>query len=297
MKTVSKHFRIVTYGDAFSHLWRSDLRQAARGLSVVKSWTPASAGARDTGEFLLVSSDELDDAFVEAFREYATRTTRLLVFRQEGVSADRLLSRIIDLQIRTPQRFYVLDSAVGSGKAHRATFIFSLLKRLAAAVEADDQQERILNATVEDAILHVASADLNRLDVPIAKIPFLKNAQASRIQHFEIDEDGAFIYWPGLDVHLGWTQLQQLVNPQVALKARQRSEDFNKRYGKAVQKVRESAGLKPADVQELSEKQLGRIEKGQCRLTSNAVEALSKAHRLDPNEYLKKLADALEWRT
>jgi hypothetical protein len=250
--------------------------------------------AQETGEFLLVSSDELDDAFAEAFRENATQATRLLVFRQPGVSADRLLSRIVDLRIRTPQRFYVFDAACGTGKPHCIGFIHSLLKRLAAAVEADDQQERILNATIEEDVLNVASAKLNRLEVPVDKLPFPSNGDHSKLYHFEIDEDGAFIYWPDLDVHLGWTQLQQLIDPEAAFKARQKSEDFHRRYGKAVRKMRAAAGLKAADVEGLSEKQLGRIEKGECRLTSHAVEALSKAHKVEPNKYLGELAKALQ---
>jgi hypothetical protein len=141
--------------------------------------------------------------------------------------------------------------------------------------------------------LHVVSPDFDRLDVPIAEIPNFRNADSSKIQDFEIDEDGSFIYWPGLDLHLGWVQLQQLVNPAAALKASQKSQVFNKRYGKAVQKVRETAGLRPSDISGISEKQLRRIENGDCRLTSNAIEALSQAHMLGPIEYMKKLAEAL----
>src|SRR5439155_20528584 len=114
----------------------------------------------------------------------------------------------------------------------------------------------------------------DRLDVPTVQIPALKNAEDSKLQEFEMDEDGAFIYWPELDVHLGWSQLHQLVNPGAALKAAQRSDEFNQRYGKAVRKVRELAGLQSHEVPELSEKQLGRIERGECRLTSNAIQAL-----------------------
>jgi hypothetical protein len=60
-----------------------------------------------------------------------------------------------------------------------------------------------------------------------------------------------------------------------------------------VQKVREAAGLKPVDIPGISDKQLRRIESGECRLTSNGVEALSQAHKLSPNEYMKKLSEAL----
>jgi len=290
MKTISKHFRIVAYGDAFSRLRRTGLPQTVRGVSVLKRWAPVTNRTRDIGEFLLVSSDELDDTFVETFREYATQATRLLVLRQAGVSTDRLLSRILDLQIRTPQRCYVFEGTFGMGKTHlAASLIHSLIERLVSGLEAEDSRLRILDARVENGILHVVSPSFDRLEIPASEIPVLKVAEGAQLQNLEIDEDGAFIFWPDLDVHLGWTQLQEVINP-----LRQKSEDFNKRYGKAVQKVREAAGVKPTEVQGLSEKQLTRIERGECRLTSNAIEALSKAHGAEPNEYMGKLAESLE---
>jgi hypothetical protein len=294
MKTATKNFRIITYGDSFSGLKTRDLRLASGGVPVLKRWGPSSSRPRDTGEFLLVSSNELDDRFAEAFHEYATQATRLLVFRREGGSVDRLLSRLVDLQIRKPERFYVLDADFGPGKAREMTFLYSIVRRLAAALEAHDQQERVLHATVENGILHVVSANLNRLDVPIAEIPVLKNEDTSDLPDIEIDEDGAFIYWPTLDVHLGWTQLQQLIDPVAALKASQKSKVFNERYGKAVQKLRQAAGLSASGVPGLGEKQLGRVERGECRLTSNAIAALSKAHKMEPNEYMRILAEVLE---
>ncbi|MHB8522409.1 MAG: DUF2442 domain-containing protein [Limisphaerales bacterium] len=293
MKTISKNFRIVTYGNAFSELRTAGLRQALRGISVSRKWNPPSGQGRDRGEYLLVSSTELDDAFAEVFRQRSTQATRLLVFLNAPISPDRLLSRIVDLQIRTAQRLHVIDVSVGSGKTRSMLLVHSLLKRLKSALEADDRQERILNATIENGVLHVVSPDFTRLDVPIAEIPKLSTAAVSHIQNFEIDEDGSFIYWPDLDMHLGWSQLLQIIDPEAARKALQKSQQFNVRYGRAVQKVRERAGLKDADIEGLSDKQLGRIEKGECRLTSNAIEVLSRAHRLRISEYLQKLAEAL----
>jgi hypothetical protein len=87
---------------------------------------------------------------------------------------------------------------------------------------------------------------------PISKISQFKTAKPAEVQNFEIDEDGSFVYWPDLDVHLGWRQLVQLINPQAALKASQKSEEFNKRYGKAVQKLMETGDLKRTDIPGLS---------------------------------------------
>jgi phosphopantetheine adenylyltransferase len=149
-------------------------------------------------------------------------------------------------------------------------------------------------ARIDGGVLHLISPSFDRLDIPITKIPEFSKVDSSRIQEFEIDEDGAFIYWPEFDLHLGWAQLQQLVDPVAALKASQESQEFNKRYGRAVQKVRVQTGLKPIEISGISDKQLQRIENGECRLTTNAIEVLSKAHKLAPNDYMTKLAGALD---
>ncbi len=280
---------IVPYGGILSALSKQRWRTKSQHARIAKSFERTPQSHR---RVFVTFSHDLDESFVEMFRENATQETRLLILN-EGTSTDWLLSRIVDLQIRTPQRFYVMDGAFGSGKTRSMTLVWALLKRIASGVETDVSNERIVDAKVEDGVLHAISTNFDRLDVPIARIPALKNADPSEIQRFEMDEDGAFIYWPKLDVHLGWTQLQQLVDPETALKASQKSEAFNKRYGKAVQTLREQTGLKRSEIPGISDKQLGRIERGECRLTSNAIETLSKAHKLAPNEYMKKLAEAL----
>ncbi len=172
------------------------------------------------------------------------------------------------------------------------------MRRLASGLAADESHERILSAKIENGVLCVISSNFDRLNVPVVEIPAFRKSrsESSNIHDFEIDEDGAFLYWPKLDVHLGWRQLQQLVNPEAALKASQKRGDFNKRYGKAVQVLRQQAGLARHDIAGISEKQLGRIENGECRLTSNAIETLARAHKLAPNDYMKQLARALETR-
>jgi hypothetical protein len=240
----------------------------------------------------LTFSHDLDETFGELFRTTATPASRLLIINEDA-SADSLISKILGLQIRTPQRFYVVEGKSHFRRAPFASFVQALLERLVSTTEAGSEQERILDARIENGALHVVSPRFDRLDVPLKLIPDLKNANEAQFDNFEIDEDGSFIYWPGLDLHLGWRQLQQLINPGAALKAAQKSHDFNKHYGKAVQRVREAHGLSPSDIADLSEKQVGRIEKGECRLTSNAIDALAKAHGIARNEYMKKLAETV----
>jgi len=287
MKT---EIEIVPYGGISTALTKDRWQTIGHHARLSKSLRKSTESFQ---RFVVTFSHDLDDSFVELFREKATPDTRLLILN-EGASTDRLLSRIFDLKIRKPERCYVVETKYGAGKSNAAALlIHSLLARLVLGFEANDKQERILDARAENGTLHVVSPNFDRLDVPISQIPQLRNAEPSQVGNFEIDEDGAFIYWPDFDLHLGWSQLHQIVNPAAACKVLQKSRLFNVRYGKAVQKVREAAGLKPSDIVGLSEKQLGRIEKGECRLTSNGIDALSKAHGLKANEYLQKLAEAL----
>ena len=114
------------------------------------------------------------------------------------------------------------------------------------------------------------------------------------LRNFEIDPDGSFIHWPDLDVHLGWNQFLQAVDPAELLKAQQRSAGFNERYGAAIRKVREAAGILQSKVEGLTERQLRRIEQGECRATTAALTALAKAHGLDVNAYMDGLAKAMQ---
>jgi hypothetical protein len=131
------------------------------------------------------------------------------------------------------------------------------------------------------------------LHVPLASISALKGRPHAALQNFQIDPDGSFIYWPGLDVHLGWNQFLQAVEPAELRKSQQRSADFNRRYGAAIRQVREAAGIPQAKVAGLTDRQLRRIEQGACRATTRALNALAKTHGLDLNAYLDKLAKAM----
>jgi hypothetical protein len=295
MIITTPRLRIVPYGTITEKLQTVVSEGRFRGASISTAERMRSVSSRrGASEFWIASSREINDAFNRRFRQSATPTARLLVLN-ESLSSDNLLAQIVQLPIRSPDRVCIVDLACGLGKTHVS--IHSLLQRLASlarATEGNDGTTRILDATIEDDVLHVVSLNFQRLDVPLAKIESLAGDDLTALQEFEIDPDGSFIYWLRLDVHLGWAQLRQIVDPIAAHRAQQKSREFNTRYGKAVRKVREEAGLKLTDIEGISDKQLRRIESGNCRLTTNAIEALAKTHKLTPNEYLERLAGALE---
>ena len=288
-------YHITPYGSA-----SSALKAIVEQDPPYADWLRAALNRRHSrrdealSQFWITSAQDLNASFVKLFRERSTRDARLLVMNAVGErhSTDNFLTHLIDLQIRSAHRLYVADWP-SSGTAQMSHYLAAFIQRLAATSSSEENSPRILNAGVFAGVLHVVSPEFKRLEIPIAKIPALQNKDQVTLTEFEIDEDGSFIYWPKLDVHLGWEQLEQIVNPAAALKAQQKQTAFNVRYGKAVQKFREQSGIKPADLADLSVKQLGRIERGECRLTAKAIETLAKAHKLSPNEYLNKIAEYL----
>ena len=285
-------FKIVPSRRVFSTVesladWQGNLRV------ICKSCHHGKSRSSPLWNLWIVYSGELDAEFIHRFREYASAYTRLLVFN-EGQSSDTLASRLTSLQIRSANRFYVADVVWGTPGTGKSACVGTFLQRLASVVTAKDSSDRVFDAKIEGDILRVVSPDFRRLEVPVSRIPNLESANRATLEDFKIDSDGSYIFWPKLDVHLGWEQLEQIVNPESALKARQKAHVFNVRYGNAIRRVREEAGIAYLDITGISEKQLRRIEKGDSRLTTNAAEALAAAHKLSPNEYLNKVAKALE---
>jgi hypothetical protein len=293
MKTESKTVRVIPYGRLIDHMQAFAPTDVVHPLRMSKTWKRFQH-AHELWHLLIAFSDELDDGFVRTFRERATPDTRLLVLN-DSRSSDWLLSRIVDLQIRSPHRFYVADPPFQqTDEKNWEELIRSFLARLTAGLESKENDGRIFDARLQDRVLHVVSADFRRLEVPVSKIVPLSKADKETAKHFEIDEDGSYIYWPDLDLHLGWEQLQQIVDPTAAQKAKHKSREFNVRYGAAIRKIREEKGLDITAIPDLSDKQLRRIERGECRLTSNSAKKLARAHGMTPNKYLQTVAAALQ---
>jgi hypothetical protein len=169
-----------------------------------------------------------------------------------------------------------------------------LLGRVCFALGPDGTRGHIIDAYLAGDSLFVRGPKHRMLRVPANSVPVLRGQSRSVLLNFAIDPDGSFLYWPDLDVHLGWNQFLQAVDPEELRKAQQRSEGFNKRYGAAIRKLRAEAGLAQSKVAGITERQLRRIEQGECRATTGALTALARAHGLEVNAYMEKLAKAMK---
>ncbi len=100
--------QIVPYGELLSPLSSSRSRGLGKHARIS---TPLHRMSRGRRSVVITFSRDLDQSFIKLFRAKATEHTKLLILN-EGTSADTLLSRIMELPVRTPQRLCVLDSFV-----------------------------------------------------------------------------------------------------------------------------------------------------------------------------------------
>src|SRR5258708_32867434 len=216
MKTELKTVRVIPYGRLSNRISGFAHGQVARRLRVTKKWE-RFLQANELGYLLLAFPDDVDDGFAEAFRERAAPHTKLLLLDDSRFS-DRILSRLIDLQIRSCHRVYIVDShSLLRDESKWEELLRSFLGRLSASLESNN--DRIFDAHIEDGILRVVSPDFQRLEVPISKIEELAKADKRTLEHFEIVDDGSYIYCPDLDLHLGWHKLLHVVNPDAVSKS------------------------------------------------------------------------------
>lgn len=211
----------------------------------------------------------------------------------EDLPVEALSTRVTRLNVRDPRKLHIArkrDERSVAATIRRA--IGGLTSGGGRAAAGDFR--RIVDAWIEGETLVLLAPSFERLSVPVDRLKPLLGENAAAIGTFEIDEDGSFLYWPHADAHLGWEQLERLVDPAAALKAQQRTTDFNRRYGAAIRSLREERGIRQSAVPGLTERHLRRIEHGEIRATRSAIQSLAAAHELDLSEYMRELAERLK---
>jgi hypothetical protein len=236
---------------------------------------------------MLSHADDDHFVFAEARAEPLVSQAFHVLFAESATRHNQVAQWMRRTNIRAEHRLHV-----ATVEDLESQEVYELLARICSAFSPESTGESIVDAYVVGDSLDVRGKD-RILRVPISKVPALRSQDEAVLRNFHINPDGSFVYWPDIDVHLGWNQFLQAVDPTALHKAQQRSGDYNRRYGAAIRKVREQAGLLQAKVGGLAERQLRRIERGECRATSNALRELAKAHGVDVNTYMQKVANAL----
>jgi hypothetical protein len=226
-----------------------------------------------------------DSAWIKRLRALKVLHKSFLVF-SGGLPLEALAERITRLDIRNPRRIHFANTASIEDEKQ-------LAERLLLALGSEAPSERVIDAWPEGDCFVVISPKFQRIHVPLSRLRPLAALSRRALNSFEIDDEGAFVHWPGPDIHLGWQQFVQTADEETFLAARQKTAGFNRRYGAAMRGFREQAGLRQADISGLSARQAGRIERGECRATHAALEKYAEAHDLSVSQYMEKIAGQL----
>lgn len=208
--------------------------------------------------------------------------TQQIVFLGE-LPVAAVATRLLPFNIRNPERIHIAD-------LQNIDEIEGLLYRVISGLTDSRENPRIVDAWIEQQTLVLLSPAFVRMQIPLEKLARYLGAQSHELETFEIDEDGRFLYWPHADVHLGWSQFEQILDPAKLVTAASKTRQYNQRYGSAIRALREEHGLRQTDIPGLTERQIRRMEQGQQSATKSALEALSQAHRLTLSEYTQQLA-------
>jgi hypothetical protein len=214
---------------------------------------------------------------------------RLLFFNQR-MSPQACVGLISKINVRSPERLHLTELAPDMANA--------FLSRFLNALNSENADVLIMDAWWEGDEFVIKAPTFHSMRIPLNVLPAeLRGAQSEDREHFQIDEYGDFVYWPGLDIHMGWAQFQQAVDPEAKLRAEQKSEAFNRLYGDAIRRLRKECGLAQNRIDGLDARTVRRIEKGETRATSQAIAKLAHAHRLDLAQYMNKIARRMKPKT
>jgi len=266
------------------------LRAGKHGWGAIKDWEHLST--RSGNPLLVVLTlQDIDQDNIDRLRDMRNRFKMFLLFRGDMPSRS-IVDRLAWLNVRDEKRVHYVDFA----NIYTKTYIDELAKRLIIGLDCSDGDNRILDAWWEESTFVVVSpsgAGFKKLRIPLEKLPVLAECSKEARANFKIDEDGVFIYWPDVDVHLGWEQFEQAVDEQAYLKAKLQSDEFNRAYGAAIRKARVTHKLLQSDIKGLTPRQIRRIETGKCRATYSALCKLAEAQGTSISEYLEELAELM----
>jgi Protein of unknown function (DUF2442) len=296
-KTLQNRFvEFIATSSRISHAYRSAAKRNRRlrrcaaihelGRAVILS--EAAKHARELHMVMLSHADDDHLVLTDSRMQAVVSEAFHLLFTEPATHPDQVAQWMRMTNIRAENRLHIVKV-----ENLEAPQVSELLGRVCSAFRPESSRGNIVDAYFGGNVLYVRGPKQRMLHVPVTSIPALRDQPLAVLHKFRIDPDGSFVHWPDLDVHLGWNQFLQAADPVELHKAMQRSTGFNRRYGAAIRKVREAAGIPQAKVEGITERQLRRIEHGECRTTIGALRDLAKAHALDVNAYMEKVANAM----
>ncbi len=257
-------------------------RQAVR---IKKQWRGLDPAPSVLHHFVVCHRRDFPDLQKELVENIRSHMSLLLLSEDEpNEPMEWIVPDLMELGIRKAKRIHVARLSDEDAETY--------MRRFTRALAHPD--EAIIDARWKGEMLVVVPPSFERLEVPLEKLPAkVRQARRRDRENIELDEYGEFLYWPDLDIHMGWSQFMQAVDADAKMEAELRSEEFDERYGEAIRELRVATELNQTKIPGLHERTIRRIEQGKTRITVNAIRKLAKAHRMNPAEYMQALAERL----
>ena len=165
--------------------------------------------------------------------------------------------------------------------------------RVLDAWEMGAENELIAEASVTGGVLFVLSCALERLEVPIRRLPALSGMPAEDLRGLEVSPDGSYIRWSMGDVHLDLGSLRYVVDPVWRARTDAARVRQHERFGDGIRAVREARGLAQHAIDGISVRHVRRIEAGVFPKVAT-LRVLARAHGMELDGYLAAVAEAAE---
>jgi hypothetical protein len=155
------------------------------------------------------------------------------------------------------------------------------------------QNDTIAAATVVGDRLLVLSCGFDSYEIGFDAYPALERIPQNERSQLAIEEHGAFLHWPEADVHLDLHDIRVALDPGLRTKAKAKKLAHDKAFGAAVRALRKTHGVAQTAIPGLSSRHVRRIENGYVPGVE-AVDALARAHGLDPDDYLEQVTELMD---
>lgn len=165
-------------------------------------------------------------------------------------------------------------------------------KRIKSAWEWEAEDELIAIAFASEDTLFVMGCDLKTWEIPF-NLPCFKQVSPKERGNFEIDEDGSYLYWKNVDLHLDLEDFKAAVDPEFKAQLLAKKQEYGKSFGRAIAVVRKAHKLNQDGINSISDRHLRRIENEGQQPTLDVLKKLAKAHGISLEDYFVEVNEAL----
>lgn len=256
----------------------AEVAAALAGVAQLKTFSRPSSSILDRYSHVFVAVPLLDLPQVSGFVREASRRNCLRGVLVHDRDSSNLVPQVLYRgNLRTVRNMLVHGDA-------------SVPARVINAYRLGAERELTADARLVGDCLVVVSCAGEMLVVPLDKLAFLDACSPAQRVRFEVTADGSDVHWPVGDFHLDLESVRALLDPGLAIRARQRRLASDLLFGAALVALRQERGLRQSDVKGLCERQVRRMEKGEYA-SAAGLEFLAAAHGMSPEAYLDAVAE------